>query len=179
MSEKGLVPVEQIHRVILVVRGHKVLLDTDLAAIYGVAVKALNQAVKRNRARFPEDFVFRLSAEEAESLRSQIVTLDARGRGQHRKYPPYVFTEHGALMAASVLNSPRAIQMSLYVVRAFVGLREWVAGRAQLAAKLADLEQRVAGHDQELKAVVQAIRQLMTPPEVSRRKIGFRGGDPR
>ena len=179
MSEKSLVPVGRIERAILVVRGHKVLLDTDLAAIYDVAVKALNQAVKRNSERFPEDFVFRLSAEEAESLRSQIVTLEARGRGQHRKYSPYVFTEHGAVMVASVLNSPRAIQMSLYVVRAFLKLREWVAGQAQLVGKLAELERRVAGHDQELKAIVRAIRQLMTPADVPRRKIGFRGGDSR
>ena len=107
------------------------------------------------------------------------MTLEARGRGQHRKYLPYVFTEHGALMAASVLNSPRAVQMSLYVVRAFLKLREWVAGQAHLAAKLAELERRVAGHDQELKAVVRAIRRLIAPPDVPRRKIGFRGGDSR
>jgi hypothetical protein len=107
------------------------------------------------------------------------VTLETEGRGQYRKYLPYVFTEHGALMAASVLNSPRAVQMSLYVVRAFLKLREWVAGQAQLVVKLAELERHVAGHDQELEAIVQAIRQLMTPPDVPRRKIGFRGGDSR
>jgi len=179
MSDKNPAPTGRIERVILVVRGRKVLLDVDLAAIYGVPVKALNQAVKRNRERFPEDFTFRLTAEEAESLRSQTVTLERQGRGQHRKYLPYVFTEHGALMAASVLNSPRAIQMSLYVVRAFLKLREWVAGQTQLAAKLSELERRVSGHDQELNAIVRAIRQLMAPPEVPRRKIGFRGGDSR
>ncbi len=107
------------------------------------------------------------------------MTLDGGGRGRHRKYLPYVFTEHGALMAASVLNSPRAVQMSLYVVRAFLKLREWVAGQAQLADKLAELERRVAGHDQELQAIVRAIRQLMTPPDAPRRRIGFTGGDSR
>jgi hypothetical protein len=179
MAEKSLVPVGRIERVILVMRGHKVLLDVDLAAIYGLPVKALNQAVKRNRERFPQDFMFQLTSEEARSLRSQTVTLETEGRGQYRKYLPYVFTEHGALMAASVLNSPRAVQMSLYVVRAFLKLREWVAGQAELVVKLAELERHVAGHDQELKAIVQAIRQLMTPPDVPRRKIGFRGVDSR
>jgi hypothetical protein len=108
MTEQPLVPVERIERIIFLVRRHKVLLDVDLAAMYGVAVKVLNQAVKRNADRFPADFMFRLTAEEAESLRSQTVTLEAGGRGQHRKYLPFVFTEHGALMAASVLSSSRA-----------------------------------------------------------------------
>ena len=106
------------------------------------------------------------------TLRSQIAILKG-GRGEHRKYLPWVFTEHGALMAANVLNSPRAVQMSVYVVRAFLRLREWVAGQAELVAKLAELERRVAGHDQDLRAMVQAIRQLMTPPETPRRRIGF------
>jgi hypothetical protein len=126
--------------------------------------------------RSTQDFMFQLTSEEAQSLRSQTVTLEIGGPGLHRKYLPYVFTEHGAVMAASVLNSPRAVQMSLYVVRAFLKLREWVAGQGQLVVKLAELERHVAGHDQELKAIVQAIRQLMTPPDVPRRKIGFRGG---
>jgi hypothetical protein len=179
VPEKNVLPLERIERVILAVRGRKVLLDGDLAAIYGVPVKALNQAVKRNSERFPEDFMFRLTAAETEALRSQSVTLEPGGRGRHRKYLPHVFTEHGALMVASVLNSQRAIQMSLYVVRAFLKLREWVAGQAQLAAKLASLERRVAGHDQELKVIVQAIRQLVTPPDAPRPRIGFRSGDPR
>jgi hypothetical protein len=177
VPEQSLAPVERIERVILVVRGHKVIPDTDLAALYGVETRRLNEQARRNSQRFPADFMFQLTAQEFVDLKSQFATSSARWGGKRKL--PFVFTEHGALMAASVLNSPRAIQMSLYVVRAFVGLREWVAGRAQLAAKLADLEQRVAGHDQELKAIVQAIRQLMTPPSVPRRKIGFRGGDSR
>lgn len=152
------------------------MLDSDLAELCGVPTKRLNEQVKRNQDRFPNDFAFRLTAPEYAALRSQIATLDA-GRGEHRKYLPNVFTEHGALQAASVLNSPRAVQMSLYVVRAFVRLREWVASQGELLAKLGELERRVAGHDQELKVIVRAIRQLMTtPPEPPKRRIGFRGG---
>ncbi len=152
---------------------------TSAGGVYDIPVKTLNQAVKRNSERFPADFMFQLTAEEAKALRSQIVTLEGGGRGQHRKYLPYVFTEHGALMAASVLNSSRAVQMSLYVVRAFLRLREWVAGQAELVAKLAEVERRVAGHDQELKLIIRAVRQLMVPPDGPRRRIGFRGGAPR
>ena len=115
------------------------MLDSDLAGLYGVTTKRLNEQVKRNIERFPADFMFQLNAEEHEALRSQIATLKT-GRGQHRKYPPYVFTEHGAIMAASVLNSPRAIQVSVYVVRAFVRLREVLATHKDLARKLEDLE---------------------------------------
>jgi hypothetical protein len=179
VSERRLIPLESIQRTILVVRGRKVVVDVDLAAIYGIPVKALNQAVKRNTERFPADFMFQLTAQEVKALRSQPVTLDGGGRGRHRKYLPYVFTEHGAVMAASVLNSARAVQMSLYVVRAFLRLREWVAGQADLVAKLAELERLVAGHDQELKVIIQAVRQLMTPPDGPRRRIGFKGGEPR
>jgi hypothetical protein len=178
-SERSLTPVDSIGSAIRVVRGHKVLLDADLAAMYGVPVKALNQAAKRNSDRFPADFRFQLTADEAERLRSQNVTLDGDRRGQHRKYLPWAFTEHGALMAASVLNSARAVQMSIYVVRAFLRLREWAAGHAELASKLADLERRVAGHDEDLKAIVGALRQLTEPPLAARRKIGFRSGDSR
>jgi hypothetical protein len=177
-SDRPLVPVERIQSAIVMVRGHKVILDSDLAALYGVSTKRLNEQVKRNRDRFPSDFAFQVTREEHAALRSQFATLET-GRGVHRKYVPWVFTEHGALMAASVLNSPRAVQVSLYVVRAFLRLREWVAGQAQLAPKLTDLERRVAGHDEQLIAIVQAIRRLMTPPDVPRRRIGFGGGDPR
>jgi hypothetical protein len=117
------VPIERVETRILYIRGHRVMADTDLAEVYGVPTKALNQAIKRNRGRFPEDFMFQLSREVADSLRSQTVTLKTI-RGQHRKYLPHVFTEHGAIMAASVLNSPRAIEASVYVVRAFVRMRE-------------------------------------------------------
>ena len=174
VREKGLVPVEGIQRAILVVRRQKVILDSDLAALYGVSTKRLNEQVRRNPTRFPPDFAFQLTREEHDALRSQIATLKD-GRGEHRKYDPWVFAEHGALMAANVLNSPRAVQMSVYVMRAFLRLREWMAGQAELVAKLAELERRVGGHDQDVRAVVLAIRRLMTPPDKPRRKIGFRG----
>ena len=173
MAKQRPLPVDGIERVIFPARGHKVILDSDLAALYGVETRRLNEQVKRNSSRFPTDFAFQVTRDEHAALRSQIAILKG-GRGEHRKYLPWVFTEHGALMAANVLNSPRAVQMSVYVVRAFLRLREWVAGQAELVAKLAELERRVAGHDQDLRAMVQAIRQLMTPPETPRRRIGFK-----
>jgi hypothetical protein len=153
-----------------------VLLDSDLAALYGVSTKLFNQAIRRNRARFPGDFHFQLNAEEWLSLRSQIVTLNGR-RGQHRKYLPFAFTEHGAIMAASVLNSPRAVEMSVYVVRAFVRLRQLLVSNAGLARKLEALERSVTALDantrKQFEEVYAAIRALMAPPEVRRRPIGF------
>jgi phage regulator Rha-like protein len=138
-----------------------------LAELYGVETKVLNQAVKRNATRFPPDFMFQLTAGEWESLRSQFVTLK---RGEHRKYLPYAFTEHGALMLANVLNSERAAQTSVMVVRAFVRLRQMLASNAELARKLAALENK---YDAQFKVVFDAIRQLMSPPEPKRREIGF------
>ena len=167
-----LVPVEHIARSILVLRGQNVLLDAELAALYGVSTKALNQAVKRNAERFPEDFMFRLSRTEAEALnRSQIVT----GHGKHRdpRFPPFAFTEHGAIMAATILSSPRAVEMSLYVVRAFVRLRELLASNTALARKLDELERKYEHHDDAIKAILSAIRELMNPPQPKRRPIGF------
>jgi hypothetical protein len=172
MVERHLLPLETIERAIFRIRGHKVILDSDLAALYGVETRRLNEQVRRNGERFPADFAFQLTGQEAADLKSQIATSSS-GWGGRRKLP-FVFTEHGALMAASVLNSPRAVQMSLYVVRAFLRLRRWVADQSELAMKLAELERKVAGHDQDLKAVVQAIRQLTTPPETPRRRIGFK-----
>ena len=125
-SKGSVVAIERIESRILLVRGHKVLLDADLAALYEVSTKRFNEQVRRNAARFPEDFMFRLSAEEWDSLRSQFATLKT-GRGQHRKYLPLAFTEHGAIMAATILNGPRATEVSVYVVRAFVRLRELLA----------------------------------------------------
>ncbi len=165
-------PVEQIIQTIAILRGHRVLLDAELAALYGVTTKALNQAVKRNSARFPKDFIFRLSAEETESLnRSQIVT----GSQKHRdpRFPPYAFTEHGAIMAASILNSPRAIEMSVYVVRAFVQLRELLASNTALARKLNELEAKLKTHDKAIGSILSAIRELMNPPQPKGRGIGF------
>jgi len=155
------------------VRGQRVILAADLAAIYGVETRVLNQAVKRNPDRFPPDFVFRISRDEAAAilaLRSQSVILK---RGRHLKYDPLAFTEHGAVMAATVLNSPRAVRMSIFVVRAFLRLREWVNERAELSAKLAELERRVGTHDQALNAIIRTLREMVEGAEPERRRIGF------
>jgi hypothetical protein len=170
---KALTPIRPESRILLV-RGQAVLLDHDLAAIYGVATAALNQATKRNRERFPEDFLFRLTAEESANLKSQSVTSSS-GHGGRRKLP-WAFTEHGAIMAASVLNSFRAVEMSVFVVRAFVRLRDFARGNAELAAKLRQLERRIGGHDQELAEILAVIRQLTVPLARPRRAIGFTQG---
>jgi hypothetical protein len=175
--------VESISLSIAALRGQRVILDADLAALYGVETKRFNEAVKRNAARFPADFMFQLTAEEFDSLRSQIATLKT-GRGQHRKYLPYVFTEHGAIMAAMVLNSPRAVEVSVYVVRAFIRLREAAVVHKDLAERLSSLEEKTESlamqHDTfsrntraQLKQVFDALRELMTPPEPAKRPIGF------
>src|SRR5450631_412190 len=175
-SPKAPVPTEEITRAILVLRGHRVLLDSELAALYGVTTKRFNEQVRRNAKRFPADFMFQLTAEEISSLRSQFATLKL-GRGQHRKYLPYVFTEHGAIMAATILNSSRAVEMSVYVVRAFVQLRELLASNKELARRFAQLETRLdkklTTHDEAIAAILSAIRQLMHPPVPKRRPIGF------
>jgi len=169
---KVLVPVGHIEQAILLARGERVILDANLAALYGVTTKRLNEQVKRNRDRFPEDFMFQLTSEEAASLRSQIATSKA-GRGG-RRYRPYAFTEHGAIMAANVLNSERAAKVAVYVVRAFVKLRQTLAAHKELSRKLGELERKVEGHDHEIVALVEAIRELMAPlPEPRRKRIGF------
>jgi len=165
-------PVEHIARSILILRGQRVILDRELAAIYGATTKRLNEQVKRNRDRFPEDFMFQLTAEEAERSRSQIATLNS-GRGQNIKYRPYAFTEHGAIQVANVLNSPRAIAMGVYVVRAFVHLRDLLASNKALAQKLNDLEHKLRNHDEAIAAILSAIRELMNSPPPKRRGIGF------
>jgi len=162
-----------VQRAILLLRGHRVMLDAHLAALYGVSVKRLNEQVGRNRERFPEDFMFQLSADEAASLRSQIATLETGARGQHRKYLPYAFTEQGVAMLSSVLRSPRAVQVNIEIMRAFVRLRRMLQTNAELAKKLDALE---AKYDTQFKEVFQAIRQLMSPPEKPRRKIGYETG---
>lgn len=162
---------------IVEVRGQKVMLDHDLAEVSGVATKALNQAVKRNRERFPEDFLFQLAPEEFRDLRSQSVTSSGGWGG--RRQPPWAFTEHGAIMAASVLNSPRAVEMSVFVVRAFVRLHDLSRTDALLAAKLTALERKVAGHDEALKRMFATLRALLSPPVKPRRQIGFGSGGPR
>lgn len=158
---------------ILLIRGQKVMLDADLAELYGVEIRRLNEQVRRNNERFPEDFMFQLTAEEYESLRSQFATLKT-GRGQHRKYLPYAFTEHGALMLGNVLKSEKAVEMSLMVVRAFVHMRELLAGNKELAQKLDQLERKVGAHDKAIAEIINAIRQLMAPEEPKKKRaIGF------
>jgi hypothetical protein len=181
--KSALLPIERIENRILLVRGQKVLLDTDLAALYGAETRVLNQAVKRNLERFPADFMFQLSVKEFENWRSQLV-MSKPGAKMGLRRAPFAFTEHGALMAASVLNTPRAVEVSLYVVRAFVRLRETLAAHKGLAAKLEELERKTEAlalrHDTlaantraQLRQVFEAIRELMSPPESKRRPIGF------
>ena len=174
-APKTLVPIEQITRSILVLRGQRVLLDAELATLYGVTTKRFNEQVRRNRDRFPPDFMFQLTAQEAEALRSQFATSKA-GRGG-RRYLPYAFTEHGAIMAATILNSPRAVEMSVYVVRAFVKLRELLSSNRELARRFQQLEarldKRLTEHDVAIAAILSAIRELMNPPAPKRRPIGF------
>jgi hypothetical protein len=169
------VAIETIEQRILVLRRHRVMLDRDLAQLFGVPVKRLNEQVKRNIERFPEDFMFRLTPEEAAAVRasrSQIATLK---RGRNLKYSPNAFTEHGAVMLANVLKSPTAIRASIQVVRAFVRLRQILAGNAKVARQIEALEQRVGKHDTQLQALLNAVRGLLKPPpSTPRRRIGYR-----
>src|SRR5881275_2255512 len=161
---------ENVAQLVLFIRGEKVLLDADLAKLYGVTTKALNQAVKRNASRFPADFMFRLTTEEVPRLRSQTVTLK---RGQNVKYRPYAFTEQGVAMLSSVLRSERAVKVNIAIMRAFVKLRETLETNREFARKFSELEKRVGKHDEEIAAIIDAIRQLMAPPEKPKREIGF------
>jgi hypothetical protein len=175
LKRTRIVPVEPITQSILVFRGHKVLLDTDLAELYGVATKVLLQAVKRNRERFPEDFMIQLTAAEWTALRSQIVTSKPQRGG--RRFLPYAFTEQGVAMLASVLNSDRAIAVNIEIMRAFVKLRELLVSNKELARRFGELESRLekklTEHDEAIAAILSAIRQLMNPPAPKRRGIGF------
>ncbi len=170
---KALIPVELIEKKILLIRGEKVMLDADLAELYQVETFNLNKAVKRNIDRFPQDFMFQLTKQEADSLRFQIGMSKTEGRGG-RRYLPYVFTEHGVAMLSTVLNSERAVKVNIEIMRAFVRLRQMLASNAELARKLDALEKK---YDAQFKVVFDAIRQLMTPPVTRKRKIGFRSGD--
>ncbi|MFY9748510.1 MAG: ORF6N domain-containing protein [Acidobacteriaceae bacterium] len=172
MPRKTALAQKPIETQIFLVRGQKVLLDSDLAALYRVEVRALNQAIKRNDDRFPPDFVFQLTPKENDTLRSHFVISNPGVGG--RRYLPYAFTEHGAIMAASVLNSPRAVEMSIFVVRAFVRLRETLTTHKALASKLIQLEQKFETHDKTIVGIIKAIRALMTPPQKPARQIGFR-----
>ena len=164
-------PAFSVESRIFFLRHRRVILDADLAALYGVPVKRLNQQVKRNQERFPSDFMFQLTRKEHKILRLQIAT-SKKGSGG-RRYLPNVFTEHGAIMAATVLNSERAVQMSVFVVRAFVRLREVLATNRRLASKVDELEKRMESHDDTIQDLIDAIRELMTPEEEPRERIGF------
>jgi hypothetical protein len=167
----------KIHNTIVFLRGKRVIIDADLAKFYGVATKVLNQAVKRNSIRFPDDFMFRLTEVEWNSLRSQIVTLE-KGKGKHPKYLPYAFTEYGAVMAANVLSSSIAVQASIQVVRVFIKISEVLTTRKELAGKLEKLEHKLENrldkHDKEIHILFEAIKQLMQLPNPPRRKIGYK-----
>jgi hypothetical protein len=171
-KDTSLIPAERIEMSILLIRGEKVLLDAQLAELYGVPVKRLNEAVSRNSDRFPPDFMFRLSAKEFRNLRSQFATSSSWGG---RRYPPYAFTEHGAVMLAAVLNSPIAVDASIQVVRAFVRIRQLVAGSEVFRRKLAKLESKLKEHDSRFAIVFDAIRQLMDDAHEARTKapIGY------
>jgi len=184
MSATQLLAPEAITLRIATVRAQRVIVDADLAALYEVETKRFNEAVRRNLAKFPADFMFQLTADEWAALRSQFATLNAGGRGQHRKYLPYAFTEHGAIMAANLLSSERAVEVSVYVVRAFVRMRELAVTHGDLAQRLAELEEKTEAlamnHDTfsrntraQLKQVFDALRELMTPPDPPKRPIGF------
>ena len=167
---KEIVPIERIARLIFVSRKQRVMLDSDLAPLYGVTTGNLNKAVKRNTQRFPSDFMFQLTAKEAENLIFQFGRSKGRGGRRHR---PYAFTEQGIAMLSSVLNSHRAITINIAIMRAFVRLRQMLETNRELAQKSSELERHVGKHDEEIAAILEAIRQLMAPPEKPRREIGF------
>jgi hypothetical protein len=187
-ENRSLVSEQQIANAVLTVRGERVLLDVDLAALYGVSTKTLNQAVRRNLSRFPPDFMFQLTNEEFENWRSQIVISNdaasnrsriVTGSQKHRdpRYAPYAFTEQGVAMLSSVLKSDRAVQVNIAIMRAFVQMRELAASNRELARRLDALEKKFAGHDRQFVAVFDAIREMVTPVEKKGRKIGFGQGD--
>jgi len=166
----SLIPVERIERVIFLIRGQKVILDADLAKIYGVSTKKLNQAVKRNTHRFPSKFLFQLTQQEKDEV---VTVCDHLRNLKYSPFLPFAFTEHGAIMVASVLNSERAIQVSVFVVRAFIRLREMVSTHRELSRRLAELEKRLESHDEQIQMILKAIKQLMAPPEKPTKRIGF------
>ena len=165
-----LIPVEQITTKIFLIRGLKVMIDRDLAKLYGVETKRLNEQVRRNKKRFPSDFIFQLTAEEKSNV---VANCDHLAKLKFSSTLPFVFTEHGAIMAATILNSQQAVETSIFVVRAFVRLRELLATDKELAHKLNDIEKHLAGHDEQLKIVFEAIRQLLAEDEKQKKQIGF------
>jgi hypothetical protein len=173
MTSTALIPLEHIERRILLIRGQKVMLDTDLALLYGISTKRLKEQVRRNLDRFPVDFMFELTLREKSEV---VANCDHLRRLKFSPYLPYAFTEHGALMLANVLNSEKAVQVSVQIIRTFVRLREMLASNTELARKLEALENK---YDQQFKVVFDAIRQLLAPPEKPKQKIGFRVGKPK
>src|SRR5215469_16457238 len=171
MNKTAIVLAQRVTRKILVLRNQKVILDTDLADLYGVSVKRLNEQVKRNPKRFPPDFLFTLTRAEYDNLRSQNATSNSDHGG--RRYLPHAFTEHGAIMAASVLNSDRAVEMSIFVVRAFVQMRQAIARNQHIVSKLGELEARLDTYDGEIQELMEAIRELIAPLPANNRRIGF------
>ncbi|MDQ6760366.1 MAG: ORF6N domain-containing protein [Acidobacteriota bacterium] len=171
------IPAEVIERKIYLIRGHRVMLDRDLADIYGVETRALVQAVKRNIDRFPDDFMFQLNDDEALALRSQFVILE-KGRGRYPKYAPYAFTELGVAMLSSVLRSPRAVQMNILIMRAFVRLREMLASHKDLAHAIEEIRRRQDEQGEQITAIIETINQLLLPEPISpKRRIGFNPGE--
>lgn len=169
---KQIIPTERIEQTILEFRGQKVIIDADLAMIYGTTTKRLNEQVRRNKNRFPDDFMFQLTEEEKSDV---VANCDHLANLKYSPHLPFAFTEHGALMAASVLNTERAVQVSVFVVRAFVKIRLLVATHKELSGKLKELEQRVGVHDQAILELMQTIKKLMEPPPTKpKRQIGFR-----
>lgn len=171
MNSSALILTRKVGSKILVLRNQKVILDSDLAELYGVSVKRLNEQIKRNPKRFPPDFLFTLTGPEYENLKSQNATSSSKHGG--RRYLPHAFTEHGAIMAATVLNSKRAIEMSVFVVRAFVRMREAILDNQRISAKLDELENRLDSHDGSIEELVEAIRELIAPLPANTRRIGF------
>jgi hypothetical protein len=171
MNKTAIILTNRVSSKILILRNQRVILDTDLAELYGVSVKRLNEQIKRNPKRFPPDFLFTLTQAEYRNLKSQSATSSSSHGG--RRYLPHAFTEHGAIMAASVLNSKRAIDMSIFVVRAFVQMRQASLVKQQVVSKLSELEVRLDQHDADIQQLIEAIRELMEPPPANERRIGF------
>lgn len=165
-----IIPQETIHRAILVIRGQKVILDRDLATLYGVETKYLNRQVRRNQGRFPPTFMFQLKKEEKKELVTNWHQFESL---KHSYHLPYAFTEHGVAMLASVLNSEKAIRISIHIINTFIQLREWLSAHNELAKKLAELEQKIGCHDKEIQGIVVTLREMLNPPEKPKPQIGF------
>ena len=170
MKHSVVIVAETIENKIFLIRGQKVIIDYDIAKIFGIATKVLNQAVKRNIDRFPRDFMFVLTKAEKNEL---VTNCDRFNSLKHSTALPYAFNEHGAVMLATILNSPSAVEASIYVVRAFIRMREFLSEHKELAQKLKELELKFVGHDEQIRDIIEAINQLLTPPEKPKRQIGF------